>query len=175
MPSAAIAAARKWRRARPVELDVAADPIRVDHLAQQDGAAVAELRNEMPELVAGIGHRDRVRPVGDAFAGEDLGSFRAVQPVRVEAEVDRERPVQLDQPRRGDRRGRNPREKVVRQRRIGVLEGEMDRHGRQDRRAPGIDNRLEPSQHDSCCFSVVFPAERSVLAAKTGPAFGCRA
>ena len=85
---AAIAAAREWRRARALELDVAADAVGVDDLAEQDGAAVAELRHEMAELVAGIGHRDRVGAVGDALAGEDFGALRAVQPVRIEAELD---------------------------------------------------------------------------------------
>ena len=43
--------------------------------------------------------------------------------------MDRQRPVQLDQPGRGDRRRRDAGEKVRRQRRIGVFEGEMHRHG----------------------------------------------
>ena len=126
---AAVAAARKRRRAGPLELDVAADAVRVDDLAEQNGAAIAELRHEMPELVAGIGHRDRVGAVGDALAGEDLGAFRAVEQVRIEPELDRQRPVQLDQPGSGDGGRRDAGEKVRRQRRIGVLEGEMDRHG----------------------------------------------
>ena len=83
----------------------------------------------MPELVAGIGHRDRLGAVRNALAGEDFGALRAVEPVRIEAELDRQRPVQLDQPGRGDRRRRDAREKAGRQRRIGILEGEMDRHG----------------------------------------------
>ena len=171
----AVAAARKRRRARPLELDVAADAVGVDHLAEQDGAAVAELRHEMSELVAGIGHRDRIRPVGDALAGQDLGPFRAAEQVRIEAKLDRQRPVQLDQPRRGHGCRCDPREKIVRQRRVGVLEGEMDRHRCQDRRVRPIDNRLEPLGYDGRCFSVIFPVRRPVLPAKTGPAFGCRA
>ncbi len=82
----------------------------------------------MPELVAGIGHRDRVGAVGHALAGEDFGAFRARKHVRIEAEMDGQRPVQLDQP--GGRHGgrRHAGEKVRRQRRIGVLEREMDGH-----------------------------------------------
>src|SRR6187399_990091 len=49
-------AARKRRRARPLELDVAADAVFVDDFAEQDGPAIAELGHEMAELVAGIGH-----------------------------------------------------------------------------------------------------------------------
>ena len=139
---AAVAPARKRRRAGALELDVAADAVGVDHLAEQDGAAVAELRHEMTELVAGIGHRDRVRAVGNALAGEDFGSLRAIQPIRIEAEMDGQRPVQFDQPRRRDRRRRDPREKIGRQRRIGVLEGEMDRHGLKIGVRRELDNRF---------------------------------
>ena len=41
----------------------------------------------MTELVAGIGHRDRVGALRNALAGEDFGAFRALQQVRVEAEM----------------------------------------------------------------------------------------
>ena len=95
----------------------------------------------MTELVAGIGHRDRVGPVGNTLAGEDFGSLRATEPVRIETEVYRQRPVQFDQPRRSHRRRRNPREKPGRQRRIGILEGEMDRHGPKI----GISSRIRQS------------------------------
>jgi hypothetical protein len=82
----------------------------------------------MAELVAGIGHRDRVCAVGEAFSGEDFGPFGALQHVRIKPEVDGQGPVQLDQPRGGDGGGRDAGEKVRRQRRIGVLEREMDGH-----------------------------------------------
>ena len=125
---AAVAPARERRRAGSLELDVAADAVLVDDLAEQDGAAVAELGHEMAELVAGIGHRDRVGAVGEALSGEDFGAFRALQQVRIEPEMDGQRPVQLDQPGGGDRGRGHAGEKVRRQRRIGVLEREMDGH-----------------------------------------------
>ncbi len=53
----------------------------------------------MAELVAGIGHRDRVGPIREALSGKDFSPFRALQQVRIEAELDGQRPVQLDQPR----------------------------------------------------------------------------
>ena len=160
MPSAAIASLTMYSRstgpsaARPSprrENGVGPEPLswmsrrtpsRVDDLAEQDGAAVAELRHEMAELVAGIGHRDRLGAVGEAVAGEHLDALRAGEPVGIEAELARQRPVQLDQPRRGDRRRRHAREKALRQRRIGVLEGEMDGHGPKIGARPGIDNRF---------------------------------
>ena len=67
-------------------------PSLVDDFAEQDGAAVAELRHEMPELVAGIGHRDRVGPVGNALAGQDLGAFRGRKQVGIEPEMRRPAP-----------------------------------------------------------------------------------
>ena len=146
MPSAAIASLTMYSRstgpsaARPSprrENGVGPEPLswmsrrtpsRVDDLAEQDGPAVAELRHEMAELVAGIGHRDRLGAIGDALAGEDFGAFRALQHVGIEAELDGQRPVQLDQPGGGDRGRGHAGEKVRRQRRIGVLEREMDGH-----------------------------------------------
>ncbi len=125
---AAIAAAGERRWAGPLELDIAADAVGIDDFAEQDGAAIAELRHEMTELVAGIGHRDRVGAVRNAFAREDFGALRARKQLGVEAEMDRQRPVELDQARGGDRGGGDAGEKVRRQRRIGVLEREMDGH-----------------------------------------------
>ena len=83
------------------ELNVTAHAVRVDHFAEQDGAQPSpkKLRHEMSELVTGISHRDRVRPIGDTLAGEDFGSFRAGEPVRIETKVDSWRPVPVDQPR----------------------------------------------------------------------------
>ncbi len=92
-PSAARPSPRRGerRRARALELDVAADAVAVDDLAEQDGAAIAELWHEMPELVAGIGHRDRVGAGGKLLAGEDFGAFRGFQLVRIKPELRRPR------------------------------------------------------------------------------------
>ena len=57
---APVAAARERRRPRAFELDVATDAVAAHDLAQQDGAAIAELRHEVAELVAGIGKRNRL-------------------------------------------------------------------------------------------------------------------
>ena len=56
----AVTAAGEGRGAGAFELDVAAAPVLADDLAEQNGAAVAELRGEAAELVAGIGECDRV-------------------------------------------------------------------------------------------------------------------
>src|ERR1700687_637121 len=98
---AAIAPARKRRRPRTLQLNVAADAVGIDHLAEQDSASITKLRNEMTELVAGIWHRNRVYAVGYAFAGEDLRSLRAIEPIRIEAEMNGEPPDQVERPPRG--------------------------------------------------------------------------
>ena len=76
---AAVAAAGEGGGAGAFELDVVAHAVAPDHLAQQVGAAVAELRHEMPELVPGIGERQRLGPLGHAVAGQDLHALRAGQ------------------------------------------------------------------------------------------------
>ncbi len=91
----AIAPARIRRRAGALELNVTADAVGVDNLAEQDGAAVTELRHEMTELVAGIGHRNRVGAVGDTLARQDFGALGGAEPVGIEAEMDRQRPVSV--------------------------------------------------------------------------------
>jgi len=83
----------------------------------------------MAELVPGIGHRNWVRAFRNAFSSKNLGSLRAGEPVWIEAEMDGERPVQLDQSGRRDGRRYDAGEKVRWQRRISVFKGEMDRHG----------------------------------------------
>ncbi len=126
---AAVAAAGERGRAGTLQLDVAAHAVAVDDFAEQDGTAVAELGNKVAELVARIGHRDRVGAIRQALSGKDFRPFRGLQNVGIEPEVNRKRPVQLDQPGRGDRGRRDAGKKVCRQRRIGVLEGEMNCHG----------------------------------------------
>ena len=121
---AAVAAARERRRARALELDVAPHARAIDHLAQQDGAAVAELRHEVAELVAGIGERDRLRAGGEAVAGQDLDGLRRRQHVGIEAELAGQRLVDLDQARRRDRRRIEPGIEALRQPRIAVVEAQ---------------------------------------------------
>ena len=129
-PSAARPSPRRENGVGPrsLELDVAANAVLVDDFAEQDRPAVAKLGHEITELMARIGHRDRVGAVWDALSGEDFRALRAVQHVWIEPELDGERPVQLDQPGGGHGGRGHAGEKVRRQRRIGVLEREMDGH-----------------------------------------------
>ena len=118
---------RRWPGA--LELDVAADAVLVDDLAEQDGAAVTELGHEMAELVPGIGHGDRLGALGQAFAGEDFGALGRRKLVRIEPELNSQLPVQLDQAGGGHGRWRHAGEEIRRQGGIGVLEGKLQRHG----------------------------------------------
>ena len=60
--------------------------VRVDDLAQQYRATVAELRHEMTELVTGVG-RARGSALGDQVAGEHRRGGIATQSLRIEPEL----------------------------------------------------------------------------------------
>src|SRR3954452_21649607 len=78
---------RERRAARAFQLYVTAHPVPVDNFAEKDGAAVPELRHEMPELVAGIRERDGLGTVRNELTGEDLNPVWAGEPVGIEAKV----------------------------------------------------------------------------------------
>ena len=127
---AAVAAARERRGAGALELDVAAHAVGVDDLAQKNGAPVAELRHEMAELVAGIGHGERFARLGHAVAREDRHAFGRSKLRGIEPEVPGELVVQPDEARRGDGRRRQARKEALRQARVAVVEGkEVDCFG----------------------------------------------
>ncbi len=75
-PGPPVAPAREGRAARALELDVEALARRVQDLAEEDRPTVAELRHEVAELVAGIGHGQRVRAVGHPVAREHSHAVR---------------------------------------------------------------------------------------------------
>jgi len=93
-----VAPARKRRFSRPFQLDIAAHALAVDYLAQQDRAAVTQLRYEIAELVAGIGHGDRRRAFRQAVAGKDGDQLLIAQPGKIEVELLGERGVEAYQP-----------------------------------------------------------------------------
>src|SRR5205823_9374126 len=120
---AAVAVAREGRRPRALELDVAAYAFDVDDLAQQERTPVAKLRHEVAELVAGIGERDRLGAGCDAIARQQRHALGRREVLRIEAELEGERPVELHQPRRADRRRRQPGVEAVGQAGITVVKG----------------------------------------------------
>ena len=121
-----VAAPRERCRPRAFELDVATDSVRAHDLAQQDGAAIAQLRHEVAELVAGIGQRDRLGTRRDAITCQDGHTLRRRQRFGIEAELGGERRVELDQAGRRDRRRRKARVKALRQAGIAVVERQAD-------------------------------------------------
>ena len=80
----AIASARERGPAGALELDVVALAVPSNHFTQQVGAAIAELRHKIAELVSGIGLRERLRPFGYAVACQDFHASSARQSVRVQ-------------------------------------------------------------------------------------------
>ena len=68
---AAVAVARVGRRPGTLQLDVVTPALRIDRFAQQERAAIAELRREMAELVAGIGLSQRLSAWQNLVARKD--------------------------------------------------------------------------------------------------------
>src|SRR6202040_916574 len=106
---ASVAPPGKRRRARPLELDVAAHAVAIDHLAEKNGTSVTELRYESPELVAGVSHGKRLASLGHSVARENLNTLRCGKLSRIEPEMPGEFLVQPNQTGPGDRSGREPR------------------------------------------------------------------
>ncbi len=121
-----ITAAGERGAAGAFELDVAALANGIDHFAEQDGAAVAELRDEVAELVAGVGLGQGLGAGGSVVSGEDLGADRRIERGGVEAEFVGEGVVQLDQfrRRRGGSRGMGVEAREVPG--VGVIEAEAE-------------------------------------------------
>jgi YD repeat-containing protein len=134
-PGAAIAAAREGRRAGPLELDVATHAALIDHFSKEDGASVAELGHEAPELMTRIGLGDGLAPFGDPVSCQNLDAFGTREPRRIEAQLAGEILVQLDEARRGNGRGLQAHIEPLRQAGIGIIERErlstrqLERHG----------------------------------------------
>jgi hypothetical protein len=84
---ASVAPPGKRRRARPLELDVAAHAVAIDHLAEKNGTSVTELSYESPELVAGISHGERLASLGHPVARENLHTLRGGKHSGIEPEM----------------------------------------------------------------------------------------
>ncbi len=126
-PSAArpVAVARERRRTGALELNVVANAVVRAQFAQQDRAAVTQLRHPIAELMTRVGHSERLGALGHAVAGQYLDALRRFEPGRIEAQSLRERPVDPDQARARDRRRRQPGVEAFRQPRISIVEAEQ--------------------------------------------------
>ncbi len=94
----AVAATGERRATRSLERDVATAAFPVDHLAQQEGAAIPELRREAAELVARVGLRQRLRAVRHHVSGEHRGLGAVIERVEVQPQFRRQRIVEKQQP-----------------------------------------------------------------------------
>ena len=92
------------------------------YLAQQDGAAVAQLRHVLAELVAGIEHRQRIAARQQTVADEMLGKIGARRFAVIEIDQLRRIGVEAHQIGLGQRRGRKTAVESLRQPRKAVLE-----------------------------------------------------
>ena len=103
-------------------------PLAVDHLAQQDGAAIAELRHELAELVAGIGGGDRVGLWREPLARQQIDTVRALEPCSIEVQLACQLPVQSDQRGRTDRRRLHTGKEMTGKTRVAVVERDGKSH-----------------------------------------------
>ncbi len=126
----------KRRRAGALQLDVAACSLAVDDLAQQDRPSVAELRHEIAELVAGIGHGDRHGAGRHDIAGQDRRQPAGIGKIGLDAQFRRQRRVEFQELRPLHRLGIDGGEKPVRQAGIGIVELE---HGKNSFGRPAED------------------------------------
>ena len=118
-----VAAPGKRCRPATLQLDIAALAVAADHLAEQDRAPVAKLRHELAELMAGIGHGQRLRPFGGLHAGKQRRQPILRDVAEIEAEFGGERPVDGNQARGGYPGRLLWKLEWRRQPRIGVIEG----------------------------------------------------
>ena len=108
---AAVSAPGERRSARALQLDIAPLAVVVQDLAEEDSAAVAKLRNEIAELMPGVGHRDRLCAQRRDVAGEHHRQLVRFEAFRIDPEFRSEQFVELDQAGHRRWRGSEPREK----------------------------------------------------------------
>ncbi len=112
---APIAPARKGGSAGSLQLNVAAHAGAVERLPQQDGATVTKLRYEMAELMARIGHRDRLRTLRYDISGKEPRQRLGVEIAEFEPQLCAKRVIESDQKRLCDRDRVDSRKEAFRQ------------------------------------------------------------
>ncbi len=103
------------------QLYVAAHPGAIAHLTQENCAAVAELRHEVAELMACIGHRDGHGTGRQRVAGKQSPQGMGIESCRAQVQISRKSMIELHQARFGHRRRSNSRKEAFRQ--AGVAAG----------------------------------------------------
>lgn len=89
--------AGEGRAARVLQGHVPSSPVPVDDLAEQQRAPVPDLRREAPELVTGVGLRERLGARRHPVPREDRSALRPPQQLRIQTQVPRVGVVELEQ------------------------------------------------------------------------------
>ena len=121
---APISAPRKRRTARSLKLDIPANAVAVNDLAKKDCPAVPELGNEHAELVARIGHRERIGALRHPVARENGDALRRGKRLGIEMKLRGEPFIKPYKTRLGDLRGRETRIETLGKTPVAVVEGE---------------------------------------------------
>ncbi len=131
-----VAPSRERCAPRPLQMQVAQTPVRCGDLAEQQRAAVAEHGRIAAELVPRVGLRDGHRGCGEPIAREEADTVAGAQRRGVEAQFDRERLVEHEQPGIGELR-RVPRHRQLREG-SGEARAEFDDGLRRDGHGPRL-------------------------------------
>ena len=103
-------------------MDIKALAVAGDHLAKQDGAAIAQLWVVAAKLVTGVHRGQRLGALRYRIAGNGGGALRRGQPIRVDAQVVSQLTIHADRPGLGHRGGRQPAVEMFRQACVAVVE-----------------------------------------------------
>src|SRR6185436_15735589 len=106
--------------------------INIDELTQKNGTAITKLRNEGSELVAGIGHGERLTRLWHPVAREDRNAFFRLEHFGIKPKAPGKCFVHPDEARCGDGRGWQTRKQALRQARVAVIEGKGVRRFRNE-------------------------------------------
>ena len=123
----AVTTTRARGSARSLQGDVTAPAVAVDEFAQQQGAAIAELRREAAELVPGISLRQWLRQSRHGITGEHSEAGGRGHFVGVQTELFSQVAVQPQQPRRGRAGWARPRIHALEITRVAVVERHVQR------------------------------------------------
>src|SRR6202035_3956566 len=93
--SAPVAAARIGGSTGTLQLNLAPGARAIPRLPQQNGPAVAELRDEVSELMTGIGHCDGLQTLRDDISGKDPCQLIGSELADIEAQLQTQRVIEF--------------------------------------------------------------------------------
>jgi hypothetical protein len=121
---AAVEATGEGCGATALEVQIPAFPAAIDHLAQENRTAVAQLRDEDAELVTGIEHGDGIAAGNRLCARHTAEEFRAHGLGRIKVDEGGRFGVEVHQHRLGQRGGCYPDPERLAETGVAVIEGE---------------------------------------------------